>query len=259
MSEVVSRDKSSLRYVVFAGGIILLLASAFLAYEWFTTDRWAMGYGYLKWILGFACAGGILVFWGRKSWKQKRLGSRLLGPLAIVVAFVVTLAFAFMCLFVFIIASPVSSSPPPTDRQMIDNFTENRSDFETLVEMMVEDTNEVALFKVHRDYVKYYESEQEDTVDQRRIQEYRTLLKKLNLLSIAYYQHREESFVITAYAAGGIPDEGIYKGYEYFPGGLPARFEAALVDSLEYDPKTYEPGTSLYREIDGNWYLWFLY
>ena len=67
------------------------------------------------------------------------------------------------------------------------------------------------------------------------------------------------NFVITVYAEGWSPEGGIYKGYEYFPDGFPARLEVSLVESLEYDPQAYESGTWLYRKISENWYLWFLY
>jgi hypothetical protein len=151
------------------------------------------------------------------------------------------------------------SNPPPDDDFLIETFESNRSDFEGLVRMMSEDTRIAPLHKVARDYVQYDAGQGDTTIDEQRLQEYRDLFTKLDLLSITHYTRNEESFVITVYAEGWSPEGGIYKGYEYFPDGFPARLEDSLVASLEYNPQVYESGTWLYRKINDNWYLWFLY
>lgn len=151
------------------------------------------------------------------------------------------------------------SSPIPSDDLLIGRFESNRSDFIVLVEMMREDTRNTSLHKVTRDYVQYDAGQENTTIDEQRIQEYRDLFTKLNLLSITHYTRDEESFVITVFARGWSPEGGIYKGYEYYPDGFPASLEGSLVESLEYDPQAYEPGTWLYCKISENWYLWFLY
>jgi hypothetical protein len=149
------------------------------------------------------------------------------------------------------------SAHPPSDDLLIETFTTNRHDFETLVRMMSEDTANTALWKVHQDYVKY--QEEGTVITERRLQEYRSLFGRLGLMSMTHYPNARESFLITVYAEGFSPEGGIYKGYEYFPEGIPEEYESSLVDSLKYDPKTHDPGTWLYREIDQHWYLWFLY
>ena len=151
------------------------------------------------------------------------------------------------------------ANPPPSDDSLMEMFESNQSDFETLVEMMSEDTKITPLYKVTEDYVQYNVSQENTTINEQRIQKYRDLFTKLDLLSIAHFTHHEENFVITVYAEGWSPEGGIYKGYEYFPDGFPARLEVSLVESLEYDPQAYESGTWLYRKISENWYLWFLY
>lgn len=163
------------------------------------------------------------------------------------------------CLIFLATASTGCSPFPPSDDILIETLVSNRSDFETLVEMMDEDTNHIALHKVAKDYILYNRGE-EGTIDKQRFQEYRDLLDKLNLHSITHYSTRnEESFQIKAYVHGGMPEGGVYKGYTYFCGGFPERLKSSLVESLEYDPQTYEPGTFLYRKIDENWYLWLIY
>ncbi len=151
------------------------------------------------------------------------------------------------------------SDPIPSDALLIEKFESNRSDFETLVEMMREDTKLAPLHKVAKDYVQYNASQNDTTIAEERLQAYRALFTKLDLRSITHFTRNEESFAIIVYAPGWSPEGGIYKGYEYFPNGFPLRHKDALVKSLEYDPHAYESGTWLYREINENWYLWFLY
>lgn len=147
---------------------------------------------------------------------------------------------------------------PPSDELLIETFGSNRNDFETLVRMIDKDTNETALYEVDKRYTMY-NSDEKGTIDEQRRQEYLALLAKLNMLSIGISTGRERSFVITAYAKGFSPEGGVYKGYEYFPNGFPARRMSSLVQSLEYTPQIYKPGTLLYRKIDENWYLWLIY
>jgi hypothetical protein len=146
----------------------------------------------------------------------------------------------------------------PSDESLIEQFTSNQSKFETAIEMMGEDTSETALYKIARDYIQY-EAGREGEIDEQRAEEYRCLFDELNWLSITHYRGDTESFLITVYAEGWSPEGGIYKGYEYFPEGLPEKHRDRLVESLEYAPDEYESGTWLYRRIDENWYLWFLY
>jgi hypothetical protein len=151
-------------------------------------------------------------------------------------------------------------SDPPSDDELIERFTSNQSDFETLVQMMKEDIAHTSIERFHRDYVKY--SDQEQTLDEPRIDQYRELFNKLGLNSIDYgyyFPSGEEFFSITVYAAGAFPDEGRYKGYKYFPNGYIERPDAILVNSLAYDPQNHGPGAYLFRKITEKWYLYFLY
>ncbi len=150
------------------------------------------------------------------------------------------------------------SNRPPSDEILIEQFTSKQDKLEMMIKMMGEDTSETGLHKIARDYLQY-DADRRGEIDEQRIQEYRRLFDELNLLSITHYRGDTESFLITAYAAGWSPEGGIYKGYEYFPEGLPEKHKDQLVDSLEYDPDEYEPNTWLYRLINENWYLWFLY
>ncbi len=72
-------------------GILSLIASVFLTYQWLTTERWIMGYGYLAWILGFGITGVVLLLVTKKEWRQRRFGSCLLQMIIILVVFLVLL------------------------------------------------------------------------------------------------------------------------------------------------------------------------
>jgi hypothetical protein len=140
--------------------------------------------------------------------------------------FVITALCSFVVLSFFLVGC--SKTAPPDDDSLIENFNGHRSDFETLVTLSPQDSAPEA----------------------------NQLVDKLRLHSVRFY---EDSVLLTAYVSGLSPEGGVYKGYEYFPHGLPGRFAASVVDDLEYDPKIYEPGTWLRRKIDENWYLFLLY
>ena len=143
-----------------------------------------------------------------------------------------------------------SPSPPPNDDTLLETFRNHRSDFETLANMLIEDTD---LQMVARGYTRP-DNVYELGISGQRILDYRELLRKLDLLSI---QRHQEGISLTAYAGGALPDDGIYKGYVYFPDGLPARLRSSLVDNLDNLGWNPDHTTSLYRQIDDNWYLWF--
>lgn len=144
-----------------------------------------------------------------------------------------------------------SPSSPPNDDTLLETFRTHRSEFEILANMLIEDTD---LQKVARGYTR-----PDDVyglgISRQRILDYHELLKKLNLLSVERHQ---EGVSLTAFAGGALPDDGIYKGYVYFPDGLPAKLGPSLVDSLDNLAWNPDRVTSLYRQIDENWYLWFL-
>ena len=149
------------------------------------------------------------------------------------------IAFAFVLLFLCCVAIVLlllfaANRPPPIDKHLIKTFTERRSDFETLITMCCGDA---------------LDSSDTSSTCQR-------LLDELGLMSLRCY---EDKISITVYARGFSPEGGIYKGYVYFPDGLPTRLMGSVVEDLEYKPKEYEPWTKLYRKIDDNWYLYFLY
>ena len=146
---------------------------------------------------------------------------------ALVLLFLCCVAIVFLFLF-------AANRPPPSDERLIKAFTERRSDFETLITMCSEGALDFS-----------------DASSTRQ-----RLLDELGLMSLRCY---EDKISITAYARGFSPEGGIYKGYVYFTDGLPTRLVGSVVENLEYKPKVYEPWTKLYRKIDDNWYLFFLY
>lgn len=139
---------------------------------------------------------------------------------------------------------------------MIENLERHRPQFEMLVAMITEDTGGTTLQKVALDYITF-DLTRPAPINEARRQEYRALMTSLGLLSVARYD--EKSIVMMAYAEGWSPEGGIYKGYEYFPNGFPLDRDVPVGDVLTFEPRKYEPGTTVYRKIDGHWYLWFLY
>lgn len=152
----------------------------------------------------------------------------------------------FVTLFLF----AVWGCSPPPDSILLSQFAENQDVFEKLAGMIIEDH---ALERVHRTYILGTSPGDE------RIAEYRRLLAIVGCLSISRYEHQEQSQVqLIMFAGGALPDDGIYKGFVFFPRGLPEHFKDNLVSSLDDVPSEIETVSIFYREINENWYLYFL-
>jgi hypothetical protein len=145
----------------------------------------------------------------------------------------------------------------PDDATLIRIFSEHRKDFETLAAMFVEDTSTFNLARVSVDYVSYHRSAYGQPLSDQRLSSYRDLLRKLGLEFVS--DGTEGGVIFVAFVRGWGPEGGVYKGYRFFPDGIPESWRSSVVDELHYQPKKYEPNTSLHRKIDKYWYLWFLY
>jgi hypothetical protein len=143
------------------------------------------------------------------------------------------------------------SSSPPSDDALLSIFENHTDDFEALVSMFTED---MVLEKVARNYT-WPDNVRELGISRQRIKNYRELLEEAGLLSI---ERCREGILFTVYAGGALPDDGVYKGYAYFPGGPSARVCPSLVDDLDDLEWSPYQVTSACRQIDENWYLWFL-
>ena len=153
-----------------------------------------------------------------------------------------------MLLFVIV---TIGCGRPPADAALLGQFQKNRAAFQKLAEMIAVDQS---VEKVHQAYIHG------SSPGEKRLAEYRRLLRQVNCQSVTRWDHPDEYTVeVTAFAGGALPDDGIYKGFEFFPKGLPERSAGDVVSSLDGDPHRVEGGTRRYRKINENWYLTFLY
>lgn len=143
------------------------------------------------------------------------------------------------------------SSAAPSDETLLETFGEHQDGFETLVSMFAED---IALEKVARNYTRP-SNIRELGVSRQRMQSYRDLLRELDLLSI---ERSQETILLTAYAGGAFPDDGVYKGYAYFPNEVSERVCHSVIDDLDNFRWSPNQVTSACRRIDKNWFLWLL-
>jgi hypothetical protein len=156
-----------------------------------------------------------------------------------------------LCLILLAALLVRCSSATPSDETLLETFGEHQNGFETLVSMFAED---IALEKVARNYTRP-SNIRELGVSRQRMRSYRDLLRELDLLSI---ERSQEAILLTAYAGGAVPDDGVYKGYAYFPNGVSERVCHSVVDDLDNLRRSPHQLTSACRRIDNDWFLWFL-
>jgi hypothetical protein len=166
--------------------------------------------------------------------------------------------------FMFAIGSTFApdSNSIPKDDTLIQQFAIQQTDFEALVRMMQADSRQDHLEKVALDYINYASNSK--MVDDQHIEQYRTLLRELHALSIEAYLKENlktwDSFTITVWVGGAMPDDGHYKSYEFFPDGLPTNLASQVTQNLDNGPDiSLTSGTELYRKINAHWYLTLLW
>jgi hypothetical protein len=149
----------------------------------------------------------------------------------------------FSVLFFMFIYSCTTSNPIPKDEVLIQAFNSGREKYATLADLMLKNNRE---YKIYPD-----DSGVDDTISK--------LIRDLKLLSLELSHHGKDVYVeFLAYAGGALPDDGIYKGYVFFPMGFPEDLKGKLVTNLDVELTIVEPGTFRYSQINKNWYLWFL-
>jgi hypothetical protein len=79
----------------------------------------------------------------------------------------------------------------------------------------------------------------------------------LELSPDGYADEAQPVVRITVDIAGSGPTKGLYKGYAYFPKGIPKAFVDDIVSSL--DGTNAVSGETKYVHLEANWYLWELY
>ncbi len=134
----------------------------------------------------------------------------------------------------------------PSDEELIHSLAEHREDYERLASMIRKDT----VFTVTS---TMYSPRDELTED--RWDEYRELLDRLDIIAVSRLIEKDDSPVW--FAASTIltlrPFDGnSFKGIVFGP-----REPEPLFESFDNFPKTLERGVEGYKDIDGDWYIYF--
>ncbi|MGM0502227.1 MAG: hypothetical protein ACQERJ_06825 [Bacillota bacterium] len=141
-------------------------------------------------------------------------------------------------------------SSAPSDETLINNFKENKSDFEKLI----------AMFKADQEleYISHNMISPHGSIGEPRKEKYIALFKKLNLEQMKS-DDKKDDISISAYAAGlGI--SGSAKGYEYWGQPLPAHLEVVenLDQAYQQERAKGEPlAFYKFRHLEGKWYLYY--
>ena len=144
----------------------------------------------------------------------------------------------------------------PADQELIDRFTRNRATFELLRDMFIKDA---MLGRVAHDFtrpVNFFSGApmpRSPAITSARLAEYRRLFTALQLgAGVEGYDAKD--FIMFHASTRGLSISGSSKGYVYAEDS-----PALLVDSLD----TYNPGHTgsftVYRHIEGKWYLYYDY
>jgi hypothetical protein len=133
-------------------------------------------------------------------------------------------------------------TPHRSDEDLIDNFHANRSEFDRLLGMVMEDKS---LYRVDHNWTEPGQPESVG-IPQARIDEYRKLMKKLGILR-GFSASRARKDVDVEFFSSF---EGYAKGYLYAkrpPHDLGANLDDVIQKGLLYGS----------RHIEGDWYLFY--
>ncbi|MGM0502713.1 MAG: hypothetical protein ACQERJ_09290 [Bacillota bacterium] len=140
------------------------------------------------------------------------------------------------------------SSTPPSDKILINNFRDNKSDFKKLITMFKEDKK--------LEYVSLNMISPMEAIGEKRKKEYQDLLKKLKVKQIKSY-NKQQSISLTAYSVG-LSVTGAAKGYKYWEESVPSHLDVVKnLDKAYQKERAKDKPLAFYklRHIEGNWYL----
>lgn len=129
---------------------------------------------------------------------------------------------------------------PPSDEEMIANFREHRSDFDRMVSMFLADKGAGRMNDEHGSSGEQF-------------QRYRDLLSRTNVRH-GLERHDDGTILASVWAIGSAVSDDKSKGFAYLL--KPPKASRASLDN--YDPAQRLPET-VYRHIDGPWYLYYDY
>lgn len=130
----------------------------------------------------------------------------------------------------------------PSEAALIEKFSQNKTDFYRLVEMLNEDPD---IRRISNEHV-FYDTES-DSVSHERIELYRQILKRLEIKDgIHRVNSRSISFI--ASSRGPFLDAS-YKAYIYS-----TETPVPLVDSID-EFVSYRKQKPVYKRLEDNWYL----
>jgi hypothetical protein len=133
----------------------------------------------------------------------------------------------------------------PSDRELEKRFYENRTDFETLGSMLVED---IDIRVLDQDNI-FYKGDSPRVISGERIEKYRRLMKKLRIDGGIARDYDGSASLIVKYKGILIHTSG--KGYYYSTGEV-----TPIVESLDEVIRNERDDTRpTFKRIEGNWYL----
>ena len=141
-----------------------------------------------------------------------------------------------------IIAPFFSSCRPQADADMIKHFHEHKAEFTSLLAMLTENPKLESIYDSGR-------ISPEGVIDNDRVYKYRTLMERADLVSI--YSHWGRPGGITFHPERGYYSRGFDKGYTYS-----AEEPQPIKDSLDESYDDVTPYASVYKKIEGNWYIY---
>ncbi len=149
-------------------------------------------------------------------------------------------------------AQPTQVQPP--DSQLEEIFSNNRKDFDLLVEMAETDAHVVRIdhdFTWLENDASWPRLESEIGFATHRWDEYRSLFKKLNLQrGLQRYPETGQIFLIAS--SKGLLTGGSNKGYVFS-----TETPGILRDSLDGDVREDLGKKPIFKRLEGNWYLYF--
>ena len=166
------------------------------------------------------------------------------------IGFCLLLATAGVSIFFF-------DKPLASDRSLIRDFENNRSEFERLVRMMEDDHDVMAVgegYVLLKEY-RVWRDDSDPGFSTKRWNEYKTLFAKLGN---PYISHVEGNGGIIKIGSGtiAVSDLDDYESIVISKEYVYNKTEPSpLVDSL--DDKGFDSPGPVYRKITGNWYLYF--
>ena len=145
-------------------------------------------------------------------------------------------------LFLAIISLFYSSCQPQADVDMIKHFHEHKAEFTSLLEMLRENPELKFIYDSG-------EISPKGVIDHKRVYQYRTLMERADLRSISGYRGWPWGTRFCLEREGYI--FAFDKGYTYS-----AEEPEPIKDSLDDALDDLTPYASVYRKIEGNWYIY---